>query len=446
MGIFNFSDIRFKRGDDGPLSKLEKTQFNTSTYRYPIDIANYDKGHYMVFYIREQERTNYASGSTSDTAPDVTINGKLDEVTDKLKLKTNFGGELADKISAGTNQINSKVSGVLSGVSNQFSGKMGGVGNHINAGIKNVKGTLGNLFGSKFGSFNPGSPKTAAIYGQSIKDIKDKSLFPRKTKFTKDAIALYMPDTLMFNYQQNYEQLNLGGEIAGQVAAAGSSILDELKQGDYTSAASAEGIFAKSKKIIDSIGKTDAMESAKKSGALGITASIADNFGATGQAAFASFTGVVRNPLMEMIYRTPNFRTFQYDFMFYPRDEREALEVQRIIELFRFHQAPEILENAKGFMVPPSEFEMKFYYAGKENPNIPKIGTCVMTTMDVNYAPNGWSAYEVPDEPTARMGSTGMPVAIQLTLQFQEITYLTKTDFADNLDTVKGRDIQRNVK
>jgi len=72
---------------------------------------------------------------------------------------------------------------------------------------------------------------------------------------------------------------------------------------------------------------------------------------------------------------------------------------------------------------------MKFYYAGKENPNIPKIGTCVMTTMDVNYAPNGFSAYEVPDEPTAAVGSTGMPVAIQLTLQFQEITYLTKDDF-----------------
>lgn len=445
MGIFNFSDIRFKRGDDGPLSKLEKTQFNTSTYRYPIDVANYDKGHYMVFYIREQEKTNYASNSISDTAPDVTINGKIDEVTDKLKLKTNFGGELADKISAGTNQINSKVSGVLSGVSNQFSGKMGGVGNHINAGIKNVKGALGNIFGSKFGSFNPGSPKTAAIYGQSIKDIKDKSLFPRKTKFTKDAIALYMPDTLMFNYQQNYEQLNMGGELLGQLAAAGSSVIDKLKDADFDTSQE-DGIFKKSSAIIGELKKSGAGESILKSGSLGLTANLADNFGATGQAAFASFAGVVRNPLMEMIYRSPNFRTFQYDFMFYPRDEREALEVQRIIELFRFHQAPEILKDAKGFMVPPSEFEMKFYYAGKENPNIPKIGTCVMTTMDVNYAPNGWSAYEVPDEPTARMGSTGMPVAIQLTLQFQEITYLTKTDFADNLDTVKGRDIQRNVR
>lgn len=441
MGIFNFSDIRFKRGDDGPLSKLEKTQFNTSTYRYPIDIANYDKGHYMVFYIREQEKTNYASNSTSDTAPDVTINGKLDEVTDKLKLKTNFGGELADKISAGTNQINSKVSGVLSGVSNQFSGKMGGVGNHINAGIKNVKGALGNLFGSKFGSFNPGSPKTAAIYGQSIKDIKDKSLFPRKTKFTKDAIALYMPDTLMFNYQQNYEQLNMGGELAGQILAAGSSIIDAVKEGDNSAVSTEGGIMAKTKDAIDKLRQSGAGDSALKSGSLALTANLADNFGATGQAAFAAFTGVVRNPLMEMIYRSPNFRTFQYDFMFYPRDEREALEVQRIIELFRFHQAPEILEDAKGFMVPPSEFEMKFYYAGKENPNIPKIGTCVMTTMDVNYAPNGWSAYEVPDEPTARMGSTGMPVAIQLTLQFQEITYLTKTDFKDNLDSVQGRSI-----
>jgi hypothetical protein len=32
----------------------------------------------------------------------------------------------------------------------------------------------------------------------------------------------------------------------------------------------------------------------------------------------------------------------------------EALEVQRILERFRFHQAPERLADASGFFVPPS--------------------------------------------------------------------------------------------
>jgi hypothetical protein len=47
----------------------------------------------------------------------------------------------------------------------------------------------------------------------------------------------------------------------------------------------------------------------------------------------------------------------------------------------------------------------------------------------MNYAPNGWSAYEVPGENNPSLGRTGMPVAIQLTLQFQEVTYLTKEDY-----------------
>jgi hypothetical protein len=103
------------------------------------------------------------------------------------------------------------------------------------------------------------------------------------------------------------------------------------------------------------------------------------------------------NPMLEMIYKSPNFRQFQFDFTFYPRDEKEALEVQKIIERLRFHQAPE-LASAQGFLIPPSEFDIKFYYGSSQNPNIPAIATCVLTNIDVNYAPNGFSAYEVPGE------------------------------------------------
>jgi len=140
--------------------------------------------------------------------------------------------------------------------------------------------------------------------------------------------------------------------------------------------------------------------------------------------------------MLEMIYKSPNFRTFQFDFTFYPRDEREALEVQKILERLRFHQAPEIFKKgaeASGFLIPPSEFDIKFYYAGGENPNIPQIATCVLTTIDINYAPNGFSAYEVPGENKPSLGRTGMPVAVQATLQFQETTYLTKEDFREDL-------------
>jgi hypothetical protein len=152
----------------------------------------------------------------------------------------------------------------------------------------------------------------------------------------------------------------------------------------------------------------------------------------TAQLGFQAATGTVRNPMLEMIYSSPGFRSFQFEFTFYPRDEREALEVQRIIERFRFHQAPELVKGAEGFLIPPSEFDIKFYYAGSMNPNIPAMATTVLTQIDVNYTPNGWTAYEVPGENKPALGRTGMPVAIQLALQFKETTFLTKDDFKND--------------
>jgi hypothetical protein len=61
----------------------------------------------------------------------------------------------------------------------------------------------------------------------------------------------------------------------------------------------------------------------------------------------------------------------------------------------------------------------------------------VLERIQVNYAPSGFSAYEVPGENKPTLGRTGMPVAIQMTLNFKEITYLTKADFRKDLPTLK---------
>jgi hypothetical protein len=121
--------------------------------------------------------------------------------------------------------------------------------------------------------------------------------------------------------------------------------------------------------------------------------------------------------------------------MFYPRSRIEAKEVQNIIQRIRFHQAPEVLGNNSAgglggyFLVPPSEFDIKFYYNGAENPNIPSISTCVLQTVDVDYAPSGFAAYEVlEDKGVPGLGSTGMPVGIRLGLVFKETQIITKFD------------------
>lgn len=414
MALFGFSDISFNKSSGnriGPLSSLSGSQFETTTLRYPLDIGNTDKSHYVIFYIREQKESSFKRTTVSDFSDSGGIGSlSLADLTNPQKLATNYGNELMGKINNGLNQLNQKTGGILSGLTGAISKAAGGI-------IGGITGGIGNIFGQANISLGGGSIASQALIDNSIKRITGGSLnFLRTTKLTTDAIALYMPDTLQYTYAQSYDQLNLGSEAGGQLLAAGKSIADAYERGG---AAEAGGAVAKT-----------GAETAKQ--IVGTGAAKLLGSGQTGQAILAA-TGRVQNPMLEMVYKSPNFRTFQFDFTFYPRDEREALEVQRILERLRFHQAPELVPNAGGFLIPPSEFDIKFYNSGKENPNIPQIATCVLVSLDINYAPNGWAAYETPGENNPALGRTGMPVSIQATLQFQEMTYLTKADFRSDL-------------
>jgi len=417
MPLFGFGDIQFNKGSvtrKGPLGDLVDNRFKTTTLRYPIDVGSYDKAHYMVFYIRQQSNTKFPTSVVDENAVNSAATSLQNNAFSQLNSLTpsnvgsQVGGQLLSKINNGLDEINKATGGALEGLTSAVGKAAGGVVGNVN-----------NLFGQKTSLIGGNSAATQRNIDTSIKSITNKSPLGsiRKTQLTTDAIALYMPDTLNYSYSQSYDQLSLGGEGAGQVAAAAASAAEAYKSGNVLDAAGALG------------------KSALLSGAQKVTQGAGALLGSsqTAQLAFLKATGTVQNPMLELIYKSPNFRTFQFDFLFYPRDEREALEVQKIIERFRFHQAPE-LSSAQGFLVPPSEFDIKFYYGGVQNPNIPSIATCVLTTIDVNYAPNGWSAYEVPGENAPALGRTGMPVATQVTLQFQETTYLTKSDFKQDKD------------
>lgn len=244
--------------------------------------------------------------------------------------------------------------------------------------------------------------------------------FLRTIQRSTETIALYMPDTLGYTHQQGYSDLSLSGAITAGIGAA-SSIADSISSGRYKEIAS-DGLSA------DSVAALIREAGGNLSPFL---AGILQRYGGDlGRAAFTAYAGVVVNPMLEMIYVSPSFRDFRFDFMFYPRSEKEAKEVQLIIDRLRFHQAPEIDPAQEGFfLIPPSEFDIKFYYNGYENTNIPRISTCVLTNIDVDYAPNGFSAYEVPGENKPQMGRTGMPTAIRMSLAFKETEIMTKSNY-----------------
>ena len=197
MALFGFSDITFNKGTSprkGPLGALVGSQFQTNTYRYPIDLGNYDKGHYMVFYIREQKATQFggtvvnesalaSSNSLKQAQSAAQIQGAIKAAT-SANIPSNFGGQLVGKINNGLNQINSATGGALSGITSAASKALGG-----------VVGGINNIFGQKSIPFGGNSAATQTVIDTSIKKITD-TRFLKTTRLTSDAIALYMPDTL----------------------------------------------------------------------------------------------------------------------------------------------------------------------------------------------------------------------------------------------------------
>ena len=384
MALFNLTDISFKAPGSakGPLASLtENSEYASSTLRFPSDVGSSDKAHYMVININEQRKTQFSGGRTKDNP--FVIQNRIDNPT----LRPNISGVKELLGSALSSDAGKVVQEKFRNAGSSFLGTISGTGK------------AGEIVSSL----------TSGVGDQIIQYIKeiDPIEFTRTIRRIKNTIVLYMPDTLMYSQSQNYSPTDIGGGLVSGMMSAASSLMETKR--------SFPG--ANSEQLAKEYGKNLAP----------FFASAALNQSALGKTIFAAATGTVVNPMMEILYSSPTPRNFQFDFQFNPRDEKEAKEVQDIIDSVRFFQAPEILPSSGGFfLIPPAEFDISFYYNGQINPNIPPISTCVLTNVNVNYAPNGFSAYEVPNQKYASIGGTGMPVSIIMQLTFMETEMVYK--------------------
>jgi hypothetical protein len=393
------------------LDNIVSDKFERNTFRYPLNVGNAEYGHYVIFYIRTQAGLGGAVRTSVGKA--------IDNYRGVEQVNNKFGMNRTGINLQGVNLQDS-----MQNIAKNFGGTL--LNNVVNnSGINNYVNVLPN---ATFG--NDISPETSQILNNSITKIKGSSIFSgATTKLTTDAIALYMPDTLMFQHSQGYASADIGKELGGKIMGSLQSAVNAFKENRTEAnanaikaafrgaqAASGNAALSVGGKLAEQLGKATVGENTTKLGMLAIL-------------------GGVSNPMLELIYTGPNFRSFSFTFDFYPRSEKEALEVQRIIERLRYHQAPRKLGgNLESFLEPPSQFDIKFYYAGKENPNIPPITEdCVLKSINVNYAPSGFKTYEVPGRSEPSYGQTGMPVHINLQLEFQETKYLTKEDFNKDL-------------
>ena len=126
--------------------------------------------------------------------------------------------------------------------------------------------------------------------------------------------------------------------------------------------------------------------------------------------------GYAFNPQEQILFTGIDFRTYQMAFIFTPYSKQEAETVEKIIKQFKFHAAPRLAEGSGGmFFIPPSIFTPKFFFNGRENKKINKITDSVIESIDVNYAPNGFSST-----------TDGAATQIALTINFKEIELITR--------------------
>ena len=351
--------------DNSPLATLEGDPYAFSSISYPRDVT-YDmqNGHYMLFYINVQNKTRYIMNPVEEGS-------KIGETVEYESYDMK-GSNKKSFISNASVEANYR-KGLVD---------RGGKGNTLKGDVAQLrKGRKG--FGTSF-----------------------QNILPTTTRIT-DSIAIYLPPNVKDATSVGYNNAEMG--VIGAAAAGAADVVTALRKGDLSGLASTLGTAAKDLLTTAGLGLGSEF--------LGTLAGV-DPEGLKGFAKKAF--GQASNPYMEVLFEGVEMRTFTYNFTFSPRNADETDDVQKIIEMFRFHMMPELNGGSSAFMTLPSTFDIHYMYqvtpdVSMENNYYTKIATCVLKGCDVDYTPNGVKSF-----------ASGAPTQITMSLSFQETEMLTK--------------------
>jgi hypothetical protein len=365
-----------------PLSKMDYDPFGFSSLVYPRELADYSQnGHYIIFYINAQDTSKYPHSGYNDKGQVVSVGG----VTTKIITKEQEEQSIARDSQNPTKYV-----------------------------------TAGQEYYERGNSNKIDWEKTNALKGMGVslsQDRVDLSKQPQKvssglanywgtsTYRITDSIALYLPPNVQDKYTMKYNAHRTG--MLGFMAATGKGLIEGFNERDH-------------QKVADYLygGIMGFGDYAVKKMALSLAEFAASAEG--GEELFNRAWGRADNPYMEVLFDSPDLREFTYKFDFIPRNVKETEDVQRIIQMFRFHMAPEMRDDKGRFMTLPSEFDIHYMYQSQdnvatENDYYNKISTCVLKDCAVDYTPEKVASH-----------ADGSPVHITMSLTFAEIEMITK--------------------
>ena len=232
-----------------------------------------------------------------------------------------------------------------------------------------------------------------SILRKQASGINSKAKFQTHNRIS-DSIILYTPPSVKFDYKVGYEPVDSGiigtmtGFFDGKGFMEGAAITGDVMT-----------------QFVEAV-TVSALEIALPG--LG--------------AAVDKGRGFSRNPNTEMVFKTVPFRSFSFPYEFAPKNEKEKDEVQRIIEIFKFHMMPE--KRGLGYLTAPSQFQITYMYRDGANMYVPKISRCALTDLSLDYSPEGvFTTFKGDDKGAA-------PVLTKMDLTFSEMEIMTKETIA----------------
>ena len=126
--------------------------------------------------------------------------------------------------------------------------------------------------------------------------------------------------------------------------------------------------------------------------------------------------GEIYNPNVELLYKGPKLRQFNFTYQFVPKSPQEAAIVNQIIKEFKMFSAP--LDKGMMYEVPHL-WQVTYMYGGKENKkmNTFKRAACTKVSLQAN---NGMSMHASFVD--------GQPITYTMGLSFNEVDIITRKD------------------
>lgn len=226
----------------------------------------------------------------------------------------------------------------------------------------------GNLIGELGKLVDKGMESAKSLFNKT-----NTTLNPRLTKQPAE-ISLYIPDSVQFDYQASY------GEI----------ILNPLAEGNALS--KLPGIIGQGAKTLSGIASSEVSQ------------------------LFLKSQGIAINPNQQVIFDGIPLRTFSFEFIFMPKSKKETTSVKKIIKAFKMYSRPRTMEGSYGMaFTPPSIFRIDFRFLDGRNTYVNKVADSVVTNVEIDYAPNGWSTHQ-----------DGSPVNIKMKVDFKELSLIDR--------------------